>query len=57
VTNYPDVNDLYMISDLMISDYSGTIFDFGILKRPMVYYMFDRELYTTKLQGVNIDLD
>lgn len=56
-TGYPDVNDLYMISDLMISDYSGTIFDFGILKKPMVFYMFDRELYTTKLQGVNIDLD
>lgn len=57
VTDYENVNDLYIISDLMISDYSGTIFDFGILKRPMVYYMFDRELYTTKLQGVNIDLD
>ncbi len=57
VTNYEDVNDLYIVSDMLISDYSGTIFDFGILKRPMVYYMFDRELYTTKLQGVNIDLD
>lgn len=57
VTGYENVNDLYIISDLLISDYSGTIFDFGILKRPMVYYMFDRELYTSKLQGVNIDLD
>lgn len=57
VTNYENVNDLYIISDLMISDYSGTIFDFGVLKRPMIFYMFDRELYTTKLQGVNIDLD
>jgi Alcohol dehydrogenase, class IV len=57
VTEYENVNDLYIISDLMISDYSGTIFDFGVLKRPMVFYMFDRELYTTKLQGVNIDLD
>ncbi len=56
-TEYENVNDLYIISDLMISDYSGTIFDFGVLKRPMVFYMFDRELYTTKLQGVNIDLD
>lgn len=57
VTDYENVNDLYIISDLMISDYSGTIFDFGLLKRPMVFYMFDRKLYTTKLQGVNIDLD
>ena len=42
---------------MLISDYSGVIFDFALLRRPMVYYMFDKELYTSELQGVNIDFD
>lgn len=57
VTNYENVNDLYVVSDLLISDYSGTIFDFALLRRPMIFYMFDRELYVTKLQGVYIDFE
>ena len=40
VTLVDDVNDLYIISDLMITDYSSTMFDYGDLKRPMVFYMY-----------------
>lgn len=54
-TQTKDVNDLYMISDILVSDYSGTIFDFAVLKRPMVFYMYDREKYINQLSGVNID--
>jgi len=57
VTRVPDVNELYIISDLMISDYSGTIFDYANLRRPMVFYMYDREEYTNNLTGVYFDLD
>ena len=57
ITDYENVNDLYVISDLVISDYSGVIFDFALLRRPMIFYMFDRELYVTKLKGVYIDFD
>ncbi|MBD5456792.1 MAG: DUF115 domain-containing protein [Lachnospiraceae bacterium] len=56
VTDYENVNDLYIISNLMISDYSGTIFDFALLRRPMIFYMFDRELYV-KMQGVYINFN
>ena len=55
VTNIDDVNDLYLVSDLLISDYSGTIFDFANLKRPMVYYLFDWEDYSQKQNGVYFD--
>lgn len=57
VTNVEDVNDLYAVSDLLVSDYSGTILDFAVLKRPMVYFMYDKEQYTQELSGVNIDFD
>jgi len=57
VCDYPEVNDLYIISDLMISDYSGTIFDYANLRRPMVYYMYDRDEYVNEQTGVYFDLD
>lgn len=57
VTKYKDVNELYIISDLMISDYSGTIFDYANLHRPIVLYQYDREEYVNDLTGVYIDLD
>lgn len=57
VTDYPDVNDLYIISDLMISDYSGTIFDYANLKRPIVLYMYDKERYINQANGLNFPLD
>lgn len=57
VTNYPEVNDLYIISDLMISDYSGTIFDYANLRRPMVLYMYDREQYIEHANGLNFPLE
>lgn len=45
VTNYPSLNDLYIISDLMISDYSSTYFDYSILQRPMLCYAYDLDIY------------
>jgi len=56
VTHVNDVNELYIVSDLMISDYSGTIFDYANLKRPMVLYMYDREDYE-KSPGFYFDPD
>ena len=55
VTDVEDVNDLYLVSDLLISDYSGTIFDFANLQRPMVYYLFDWEDYSQNQNGVYFD--
>ncbi|MFG6384193.1 MAG: CDP-glycerol glycerophosphotransferase family protein [Lachnospiraceae bacterium] len=57
VTDYPEVNELYIISDLMISDYSGTIFDYANLKRPIVLYMYDKEQYIHDANGLNFPLE
>ena len=57
VSKIDDINELYIISDLMISDYSGAIFDYANLRRPMVYYMWDKDEYTDVSQGVDFDFD
>lgn len=35
VSNYKNINDLYIVSDYLISDYSSAFFDFGLMKKPI----------------------
>ena len=45
VTNYPDVQELILISDAGLSDYSGVIYDFMISKKSMFILAKDLEWY------------
>ena len=44
-TNYPNINDLMKIADVLISDYSATIFDYSILERPIISFAYDCDEY------------
>lgn len=48
-SDYDDVNDLYLASDLLITDYSSVFFDYAILKRPIIFYMYDIDQYRGKI--------
>ncbi len=39
------INDLFLITDLLITDYSSNLFEFSVLQRPMLFYAFDEEEY------------
>jgi len=56
VSEYDTLNDLYVIADMMISDYSSTFFDYSILGRPMFCYAYDIEEYSEK-RGLYLKLD
>lgn len=56
VSGIDDINELYIISDILITDYSSIFFDYANLKRPMVFYMYDLEHYRDKSNGFYIDL-
>ena len=43
--SYPNINDLLKITDILISDYSATIFDFSILERPIICFAYDIKDY------------
>ena len=45
VADIDDINELYIISDLLITDYSSVFFDYANLKRPMIFFMYDLEHY------------
>lgn len=57
VSDYDDINDLYIIADLLITDYSSVFFDYANLKRPIIFYMYDLESYKTQLRDFYIDLE
>ncbi|MBQ3924601.1 MAG: CDP-glycerol glycerophosphotransferase family protein, partial [Firmicutes bacterium] len=56
VSDYDDINDLYLASDLLITDYSSVFFDYSNLKRPMLFYMYDIEQYRDEIRGFYLDL-
>ncbi|MCS4487111.1 bifunctional glycosyltransferase/CDP-glycerol:glycerophosphate glycerophosphotransferase [Staphylococcus americanisciuri] len=55
VSEYKDVSELYLISDVLVTDYSSVMFDFGILKRPQLFYAYDVDNYDKDLRGFYID--
>lgn len=40
-----DINDLLLVTDVLITDYSSVIFDYSLCHRPVVYYAYDLEQY------------
>jgi len=55
VGNYPNIQDLFLIADILITDYSSIIFPFSLLNKSIVLYPYDIENYI-KLRG-GFDLD
>ena len=46
VSRVDDVNDLYVVSDVLVTDYSSVFFDYANLERPVVFYMYDLDDYS-----------
>ena len=54
---YADIRDLYLISDVLITDYSSVFFDYAILYRPIIFFMYDLEKYRDQLRGFYINIE
>ena len=57
VSKYDDISELYLISDICITDYSSVFFDYANLRRPMLFYTYDIEKYRSQLRGFYIDME
>lgn len=55
--NSYDIADLYLVSDMLITDYSSVMFDYSLLKRPMLFYAYDLEQYKNILRGFYFDFE
>ena len=52
--SYPNINDLFYVTDLLITDYSSNIYEFSLMRKPMLFYAFDIDEYT-KERGFHRD--
>jgi CDP-glycerol glycerophosphotransferase (TagB/SpsB family) len=55
VTRYPDIADLYLAADAMVTDYSSVFFDFSLTDKPMVFLAPDLEEYRDDNRGFYLD--
>lgn len=55
VTPYPDIQELLLISDVLITDYSSNIFDFALTGKPAFFFAPDIKEYIERDRGFWVD--
>ena len=56
VTTYPEITDLYLAADALVTDYSSVMFDYSVTRRPMIFFTPDMAAYRDALRGTYFDL-
>lgn len=56
VSDYSDISRLYIIADMLVTDYSSVFFDYANLKRPILFYMYDFQEYKEELRDFYFDI-
>src|SRR5260370_22151947 len=57
VTCYPDIADLLLITDIVVTDYFSVMFDFANTGRPMLFFAYDLERYRDQQRGFYFDFE
>lgn len=55
MSGYPQLEDLMIVSDILISDYSSIFFDYSIMPKPMLTFCYDYEKYASE-RGMYFDI-
>ena len=53
---YPSVNELMIVADIMISDYSCILLDYAIMEKPLICFGYDYEEYKD-IHGFYFDME
>lgn len=56
-SHYSDISHLYLISDILVTDYSSVFFDYANLQRPIIFFVYDIEKYRDNLRGFYLDFE
>ncbi|MED3036449.1 teichoic acid biosynthesis protein F [Bacillus thuringiensis] len=57
LSKYEDIAELYLISDILITDYSSVFFDYANLRRPILFFTYDISKYRSILRGFYMDFE
>lgn len=53
---YKSINELFYIVDLLITDYSSSMYEYALLNKPMIAFAYDKEQYSSS-RGFHRDYD
>lgn len=56
VSDHPDIAELYLAADVLVTDYSSAMFDFAVTGKPMVFWAYDLAPYRDEVRGFYFDL-
>lgn len=51
-----DINELFYVTDVLITDFSSNLYEFALHRKPMIFYAFDKDYYQLT-RGVHRTLD
>lgn len=54
VSGYPELNDLMLVSDVLVTDYSSAMYEFALLGRPIAFFAPDHAAYEAE-RGFYLD--
>ncbi|MGF1864665.1 CDP-glycerol glycerophosphotransferase family protein [Enterovibrio norvegicus] len=57
VSSYMNVNDLFVVTDVLITDYSSLFIDFMVLDKPIILYPYDLDEYSKRVRGFYLDYE
>ncbi|MGG1572247.1 CDP-glycerol glycerophosphotransferase family protein [Fictibacillus sp. NRS-1165] len=55
-SKYDDIQELYTLSDLLITDYSSVFFDYANSRKPILFFAYDFESYRDNIRGFYLDM-
>jgi len=57
VSAYPDVNELFLAADVLVTDYSSAMFDYAGLGRPILLFAPDLDQYRDSIRGMSFPIE
>jgi CDP-glycerol glycerophosphotransferase len=55
VSDHPDIAELYLAADVLVSDYSSAIYDFAVTGKPILLFAPDLDRYRDAVRGMYFD--
>jgi CDP-glycerol glycerophosphotransferase len=56
MSHVEDINDLCLVADALVTDYSSVFFDFAVTGRPVLFYCYDLDVYAMETRGLYMDV-
>jgi CDP-glycerol glycerophosphotransferase len=56
-SNKGDIQELYLVADVLVTDYSSTYFDYAVLNRPMLFFAYDLPQYEKQIRSFYVEYE